>query len=624
MKLSVASVAVALLGLAFAAAAPAGGGVTLERCPEAADLPARARCGSIEVPLDRANPSLGTTEVAFALVPRRDRSRPSLGTIVPNPGGPGAAVIAGPTSYPDLLAPLLDRRALLLVDPRGTGHSGKLACGAFEAPELITASRAEQLAAIGACGRELGPRAPHYGSAAVADDIEAVRAALGLERIDLWGDSYGTYLMPVYAARHPEHVRSIVLSGAYPIAFDPWGRDRLGAARRAIRLVCARTRACRGEVVLGDIARLAARLREHPVPFTATAGDRHFRARIDEGALAAVVYAGLRAAYYGSIPAAVASARAGDFAALRRLVENDLRLFAAIYFAEPSFSLASNVTTACHDYPRIFSYADAPAARRAAVEQALAALDPREFWPFSPAGWLVAGFEAPDTCIEWPNDPTATSPLPPGAPLPDVPVLVLSGDLDANTPSFAGRQAAAQFARATFVEIPNEGHTPTGSPCATAVALRFIATLEVNPRACAGTGTPPPVAARAPRRAAELPLVRAEATRAERRALALVVATAGDLVEQAGILEIWGSAGGLRGGRYVAAAGGVRLLAVRVVRDARVSGTLALTSRGGLEGTLRPAGPGVPDGRLQVELAPDGSGRATGILDGRHVDLRFG
>jgi len=43
-----------------------------------------------------------------------------------------------------------------------------------------------------------------------------VRAALGLEQLDLWGDSYGTFLMPVYAARHPEHVRSIVLNGANP------------------------------------------------------------------------------------------------------------------------------------------------------------------------------------------------------------------------------------------------------------------------------------------------------------------------------------------------------------------------------------------------------------------------
>ena len=103
-----------------------------------------------------------------------------------------------------------------------------------------------------------------YGSAAVADDIDAVRATLGVDKLDLWGDSYGTYLMPVYAARHPEHVRSIVLDGAYPIAFDPWGRDVLRGTRRVIGLVCRRTRRCSGPRVLGQIEQLARRLRRAP------------------------------------------------------------------------------------------------------------------------------------------------------------------------------------------------------------------------------------------------------------------------------------------------------------------------------------------------------------------------
>jgi pimeloyl-ACP methyl ester carboxylesterase len=425
------------------------------------------------------------------------------------------------------------------------------------------------------------------------------RAALnGIAAVaDLWGDSYGTYLMPVYAARHPEHVRSMVLSGAAPIEFDPWGRDRLGAARRAIRRVCARTRACRGEAVLRDVARLATRLRRDPVPLRVVAGGRRFSARIDEGTLAALVYAGGVPALYGRLPAAAASALAGDPAPLRRLAEQyALRSAAAI--ADPSLlNFAQNAATACHDYPRAFSYADAPAARRAAYERALAAIDPSEFRPFSPDGWTDAGFDAVDNCIEWPDDPTAGSPLAPGTPFPDVPVLVLSGDLDANTPSFAGRQAAAQFRRATFVEIPNQGHTPTGSPCATAVGARFIATLKANPRACAGTGTPPPVGGRPPRRAAELPLVGRAGTRAERRALGLVVATVGDLREQAATIGGWGAAGGLRGGRYVTAAKGtIRLLAVRVVRGARVSGSLALGSGDRLRGTLRLAGPGSQTG----------------------------
>ena len=205
-------------------------------------------------------------------------------------------------------------------------------------------------------------------------------------------------------------------------------------------------------------------------------------------------------------------------------------------------------------------------------------------------------------------------------------MLVLSGDLDANAPSTAGRQAAAQFAHATFVEIPNAGHTPGAySACALDLALRFIATFEVSPGACARDVMPPPVNGRAPVRVAQLPLVQAEgATRPERRALALVLATAGDLLEQAGVLEFWGTAKGLRGGRYVVQAdGAIRLVTVKIVRDARVSGVLTVSADGGLVGTLRLAGPGVADGRLQVRLAADGSGRATGVLDGRTLDVTF-
>ena len=136
---------------------------------------------------------------------------------------------------------------------------------------------------IGACGRQLGSRAGLYGTAAAADDIEAVRAALGLERLDLWGSSYGTYLMTVYAARHPAHVQSLVLHGAYPIDFDPWALDRLAAARRSIGLVCTRSGDCRGETVLRNLAELATRLRAHPVTFTAPAGAGRMTVRLDEG-----------------------------------------------------------------------------------------------------------------------------------------------------------------------------------------------------------------------------------------------------------------------------------------------------------------------------------------------------
>jgi hypothetical protein len=153
--------------------------------------------------------------------------------------------------------------------------------------------------------------------------------------------------------------------------------------------------------------------------------------------------------------------------------------------------------------------------------------------------------------------------------------------------------------------------------------MRFVRTLTANAEACAGTGAPPPISARAPIRAADLPLVRGQGTRAQRRALGLIFATNADMQEQATAFGPWGSARGLRGGRYVARADGrVRLIGARVVRDARVSGVLAAGERG-VTGALRLSGRGVANGRLQVRLSAAGHGRATGTLAGQHVDLGF-
>jgi pimeloyl-ACP methyl ester carboxylesterase len=591
-------------------------------CPPGA--PSGAQCGSLQLPLDRQDLSRGSTPVAYMLVPRRDQTQPSLGTVLPNPGGPGDDARSGAAFYVRRLGDLLNRRELLLIDPRGTGASGPLACPNTLSDLAIGFSHERLVTASGACGHELGARAGLYGSAAVADDLDDVRAALGIDRVDLFGESYGTYLLPVYAARHPEHVRSIVLAGAYPIAFDTWGRDRLAASRRAIDLVCSRTGGCDGAAALADVARLAERLRRHPRTFAVTVGSRRIHTRLDEGALATILYTEGDSALFGRIPAAVRSALDGDLAPLQRLVATS-RMGTAARLAGGSFNVAAYLATGCHDYPRAFSYADSPAARRAAYERARSALDPRAFWPFSPAGWTASGIEGADSCIDWPNDPTAASPLPPGTAMPDVPVLVLSGDLDANTPSAAGREAAAQFPHAIFAEVSNVGHPPTRSRCAQALANRFVETLTADPLACAHDGAPPAVAPRAPLRAAELALPAvAGATPRQRRAVALVLATLADADEQAQPVAAFGAADGLRGGSYVAdRAGGVRFVGVRVVVDARVSGTESPTPAGGIGAALRLTGRGVAAGRLHVEVGADGRGQARGVLDGRPVALAF-
>ena len=577
--------------------------------------PTGMRCGSVTVPLDRLNASAGTIDIHYALVPHTDTSRPAVGTIVANPGGPGDAAIANAGRYLQPLAPLRRDRDLLLIDPRGVGESGALGCPSLAAQDPLSLD-IRSLARF--CGADLGARAGLYGSAAVADDIDAVRAALGLDKLDLWGDSYGTFLMPVYAARHPEHVRSVVLDGAFPIAFDPWGRDILRSVRRVIGLVCRRTHRCSGSRVVGQIARLAQRLRRHPVSFTAHTPIGPVQLTLGERELASV--ARDDPPVYGLLPAAVDAALDHDLALLKRLVTVSRIGEVEIFFSDPALvSLGAAAAVSCHDYPRPYDLAAPPTTRQAQYARALAALDPAQFRPFSARAWLGINIDAGPKCLDWPVDLTAGSPLQ-GRSIPDVPVLVQSGDLDTNTPIEQGRRAAAQFRHPIYGIVANVGHTPDTVPCGVAMAIDFVEHLKTNANRCLHVGRPPSVVARPALHAAQLRLPRVDAAVPVRRAVAVALATLADeraIVDYSGLT---GTIDALRGGTYVVAANRVSFVRARVVTDAAADGTLQIGPRSSRAG-LRLRGPGVSRSRLVLRTAGRTT-RVSGTVGRRHVHLR--
>lgn len=250
------------LAPATAAAAPAPG--TQARpgwCPDLDGY--RVDCGTVKRPLVADKPWLGSVPVAYAVV-RHTGPGPARGTVAINPGGPGETAIDRAEPFAAALQGVLDTHDVLLVDPRGTGRSGRIPCGVTDA-EYRFADHAGQRAAVARCAERLGPRAAGYTSAATADDLDAVRARLGAESLVLYGLSYGTYLMPVYAGRHPERVESMVLSGAFPLAVDPLARPSAEAVAQSLRRVCERSAACDGATAVEDLGTVAARLRERPL-----------------------------------------------------------------------------------------------------------------------------------------------------------------------------------------------------------------------------------------------------------------------------------------------------------------------------------------------------------------------
>jgi pimeloyl-ACP methyl ester carboxylesterase len=452
---------------------------------------AGAECGSVKVPLFRSRPAGPTIDVAYVLVRHRDPALPvARGTVVFNPGGSGAPVIDSAAMWTEVFTDLLSDHDLLLIDSRGGGRSDPLRCGVTALP----ATRKGFVRAIARCGRRLGRRARAYTAAATADDFEAVRAHLGIPKLDLYGVSTGTYLMTVFAQRHPRSVRSIVLSSAFPLRFDMWGRANARAVRLAMRRVCARstTGKCDGVRTLRQIARLARRLHADPIRYRLH-GERR---RLDDTSLAGIAYWAGTGGAIGQLPAIVRAALQGETRPLISAARALGPLFSGSQVGDSAPDLALAAALMCNDYPTLWDRrARVPvrlrqfAVRRARLSQAA-------FWPFSARAWTSAIVDRGNGCIRWPDrhGPVQRT----SGPFPDVPVLVISGDLDPNVPTAEGRQAARQFPHARVVNVPNAWHGPEREPtgCALSITSNFIRNQHLDDTSCLTKIPPLPVTQR--------------------------------------------------------------------------------------------------------------------------------
>jgi pimeloyl-ACP methyl ester carboxylesterase len=567
-------------------------------------------CGSIDRPLDPGGLVRGTISVGFEYYPRSVSRSPSLGTILPQEGGPGYSSTGTRDYYLGLFDALRDRREVLIIDKRGTGLSEPINC-----PDLQTG--ATDLAAVAACARQLGNTAWYYGTDYAAADISAVLDALAIDQVDFYGDSYGTFVGQILAGLYPQRLRSIILDSAYPVrAPDIWFASDWAAAWHGIDLSCQRSPSCSalGGTATARMTNLIGQIRAQAITGTAPDGNGDPQpTMVDTAALIYLVdAAGYGPPVYRDLDAAArAWTDAGDALPLLRLVaeQNTASVSDPLEF---SYGLYNAVI--CSDYPQLYDLSATRAVRNRQYARALE--DARQQRPDLFAPFTVdEGIDSQvyitplDTCLPWPAPPRDLAPGSAGAPLPAsvhfpvVPTLVLSGDLDSITSVQDANEAAAQFPNVTHVVVPNLGHVVADVDvigCTLGIVQRFVKNLATGNTACVQKVRPVRTVPRFARTAAELaPLIAVAGDKsgdAQRRIAAAALETVGDVLARY-YVSYNAVESGLRGGNYSYAATATgydfNLQGVRWTQDVAVSGTVSWdtsTSAISAQLTLRNAG----------------------------------
>jgi pimeloyl-ACP methyl ester carboxylesterase len=445
------------------------------------------QCATLAVPLDNAHPDGERISLALA---RRPASGKRTGVLLTNPGGPGASGIAFLEDAAVLFRPdILKRFDIVSWDPRGVGDSAPVRClddlDAFYAVDR-TPENADDVARnvaaardfAASCKRRSGSEIGYVSTTASVRDMDAIRAAIGVERISYIGFSYGTLLGALYADRYPQRVRTMVLDGAIDPALSS-EESTIGQAKGFEEVLDAFFAWCRQDTRCGfarggdprdAFDRLTRAVAAEPTPGTVNGEERTLGPGEFDIGVASALYAG-RAGFPDLADALAAAARGtGD----------QLLTFADQYTERQPNGKYSNQTAAFY----ATSCIDAPAARTVAAVQQLADAAARVAPHFGAStAWLGL------PCTFWPvqarGEPVAVHAA--GAP----PVLVVGTIHDPATPYAWAQSLAGELRGSRLLTFEGDGHTgyARGSACVDDAVEDYLLTGTLPPE---GTRCPAP------------------------------------------------------------------------------------------------------------------------------------
>ena len=419
-----------------------------------ADGPVDAYCGTLKVFENRDTRQGRTIDLKIIVLPAL------VTTPQPDPlfflaGGPGqgAAEMARPLK--ELFRRVQSDRDIVLVDQRGTGKSHPLECKSDEnSLAAINEPPETGLARLRRCAESLDADLRLYTTTIAMDDLNDVREYLGYDRINLYGGSYGTRAALVYLRQHELTVRSVILDGVAP----PDMRLPLFFARDAQRALdrlladCEADEACRTKYpnLASRLRTLVAALDATPVktrlthPRTGIAEDLSVNGEFVVNVLFGALYSPLTSSL---LPELIARAERHDFQSL-------LALALANEGAGRNMSIGMQMSVVCaEDYPRITKEQIEQEAKQTVFGTHLLASRMKicEFWP--------KGDVAPSY-----YEPVKSN----------VPVLVLSGDLDPVTPPGWGESVLPHLPNSKHIVVPATGHGAISTGCGMRILTAFV------------------------------------------------------------------------------------------------------------------------------------------------------
>lgn len=451
--------------LFYALAGPPGALAQAPHVLHWADCGDGFECATATVPLDYARPKAGTLDIAVTRMPAKEPDK-RLGSLFVNFGGPGAPAVET-LHAPGVMAgfaSLNDRYDIVGVDPRGTSGPDAIDCKYTTSeqpfPRPATVDRAALIASyrsyIDQC-LALNPRVlPYVSTANVARDMNSVRRALGEQKLNYLGFSYGTVLGATLESMFPKRVGRFVLDGAVDATWlnDPmrFNREQLRSSEMALdrffEACAANQEACSGfgaedpEAAFDD---LVERLNVTPIP--AGAGDLR---TVNGDDLLTVTFVMMYAKqYWPVLGETLALAAAGDGSLIRELADSFFRREDGS--RNPLFDRTFAIQSLERNFPRT-------------LDQYLriGAEDYELFDHF----WWLGGYSGLGQAL-WPVRPNDVYRGPFRAPALAPTTLVVGTTYDPVTPYKGAQRLTRELGNARLLTMQGDGHGAYGanSPC---------------------------------------------------------------------------------------------------------------------------------------------------------------